>query len=143
MKRVAACHHTLKKKKEKRKKLALSLPAVKRNRMTKMMYWKCSGGFISHKKVRWTLMYLFHPTKPTPPPPPTHMDSDPMITDAYCNCIGYPSGSTPVDKPVLRILCDPWIRNPGWVTNQDPGSGMNNAGHISESIEQMFWVTNI
>jgi hypothetical protein len=36
------------------------------------------------------------------------------------------------------------IRNTGWVKNQDPypdpGSGMNNPDHISESLETMFWV---
>ncbi len=39
---------------------------------------------------------------------------------------------------------DPWIRDPGWVKNQDPdpgsGFGMNNPDHISESLETFFWV---
>jgi hypothetical protein len=31
--------------------------------------------------------------------------------------------------------------DPGWVKNQDPGSGygMNNADHIPESLETIFW----
>ncbi len=52
--------------------------------------------------------------------------------------------------PIVRccgsgILCpfDPWIRDLGWVKNQDtnPGSGseMNNPDHISESLETI-WV---
>jgi hypothetical protein len=32
---------------------------------------------------------------------------------------------------VLRCLFDPWIRDPGWVKNQDPD-------HISESLETIF-----
>ncbi len=45
---------------------------------------------------------------------------------------------------------DPWvlgsgIRNQdlGWVKSQDqdPGSGMKNPDHISESLETIFWVT--
>jgi hypothetical protein len=47
--------------------------------------------------------------------------------------------------PVLRIrircLFDPWIRDPGWVKNQDPdprsGSAMNNP---DQSLETIFWV---
>ncbi len=33
----------------------------------------------------------------------------------------------------IRCLCDPWIRDPGWVKSKDPdpGSGMNNSDHIS------------
>jgi hypothetical protein len=47
----------------------------------------------------------------------------------------------------IRCLFDPWIRDPGWVKNQDPvrdgkksgsGSGMNNPDHISESLETIF-----
>jgi hypothetical protein len=32
--------------------------------------------------------------------------------------------------------------DPGWVKNQDPGSGsgMSNPDHISESLETIFWV---
>jgi hypothetical protein len=37
-------------------------------------------------------------------------------------------------------LFDPWIRDPGWVKNPDPGSGMNNPDHISESLETILWV---
>jgi hypothetical protein len=33
-----------------------------------------------------------------------------------------------------------WILDPGWVKNQDPGSGMNNpVNTISESLETIFW----
>jgi hypothetical protein len=43
-----------------------------------------------------------------------------------------------------RCLFDPWIRDPGWVKNQDPdprsGSGMNIPDHISFSLETIFWV---
>jgi hypothetical protein len=39
----------------------------------------------------------------------------------------------------IRCLFDPWIRDPGWVKNQDPdpgsGSGKNNPDRISESLE--------
>jgi hypothetical protein len=31
----------------------------------------------------------------------------------------------------IRFLFDPWIRDPGEVKSQDPGSGMNNPDHIS------------
>jgi hypothetical protein len=38
---------------------------------------------------------------------------------------------------------DPWVRDPGWVKNQEPdpgsGYGMNNPDHISESLETFFW----
>ncbi len=53
-----------------------------------------------------------------------------------------------VKVAVLRIrirdlvLLDPWIRDPGWVKNQDPdpGSepGMKNPDHITESLEKIF-----
>jgi hypothetical protein len=53
-------------------------------------------------------------------------------------------------KPVLRIRIrdqvpfDPWLRDPGWVKNQDTdlgyGSGLNNPDHISESLETTFGV---
>jgi hypothetical protein len=41
----------------------------------------------------------------------------------------------------IRILFDPLIRDPGWVKSQDPdpGSGMNNPDHISESLEPIFF----
>jgi hypothetical protein len=46
--------------------------------------------------------------------------------------------------PVLRIrirsLFDPWILDPGWVKNQDPGSEMNISDHISESLEAFYWL---
>ena len=38
----------------------------------------------------------------------------------------------------IRCLFDPWIRDPGWVKNPDPG--MNNPDHIFESVETIFWV---
>jgi hypothetical protein len=36
----------------------------------------------------------------------------------------------------IRCLYDPWIRDTGWVKYQDPdpGSGMNNPDHMSESL---------
>ena len=34
------------------------------------------------------------------------------------------------------------IRDPRWVKNKYPGSGMNIPGHISESLETIFWVKN-
>jgi hypothetical protein len=35
-----------------------------------------------------------------------------------------------------------WILGPGWVKNQDPGSGsgMNILDQFSESLETIFWV---
>jgi hypothetical protein len=47
-----------------------------------------------------------------------------------------------VSEAVLRIR-DP-VLDPGWVKNQDPGSGsgMNIPDHISESLETIFWVKN-
>jgi hypothetical protein len=33
----------------------------------------------------------------------------------------------------IRCLFDPWIRDLGWVQNQDPDPGMNNPGHISDA----------
>ena len=53
-----------------------------------------------------------------------------------CYCCGSGSG--------IWCLFYPWIRDPGWVKNQDPvpgsGSGMNNPDYISESLETIFWV---
>jgi hypothetical protein len=45
----------------------------------------------------------------------------------------------------IRCLFDPWIRDPGWVKNQnpDPGSGLNIPDHISESLETNFWVKKL
>jgi hypothetical protein len=40
----------------------------------------------------------------------------------------------------IRCLFDPWIRDPGWVKNPDPGSGPNNPNHISESLETICLV---
>jgi hypothetical protein len=40
----------------------------------------------------------------------------------------------------IRWLFDPWIRDPGWVKNQDPGSGMNIPDLISKSSETILWV---
>jgi hypothetical protein len=34
----------------------------------------------------------------------------------------------------------PWIRDLGWVKNQESGSGMNNLDHISESLEVIFGI---
>ncbi len=38
-----------------------------------------------------------------------------------------------LSEAVFRIRClfDPWVRDPGWVKSQDPGSGVNNPAHIS------------
>ncbi len=45
-----------------------------------------------------------------------------------------------MEKAVLRILFDPWVRDPGWVKNQhpDPGSGfgMNILDHNSEILHR-------
>jgi hypothetical protein len=45
----------------------------------------------------------------------------------------------------IRIRCRfaPWIRDTGWVKNQDPGSGLNNPDHISNSLETVFWVKTL
>ncbi len=42
----------------------------------------------------------------------------------------------------IQCLFDLWIWDPEWVKNQDPdpGSGMNNPDHISESLKTIFWV---
>jgi hypothetical protein len=46
----------------------------------------------------------------------------------------------------IRCLFGPWIRDPGWVRNQDTdpasGSGMNIPDHISGSLETFLWVKN-
>jgi hypothetical protein len=44
--------------------------------------------------------------------------------------------------PGSGAFLTPWIRDPGWVKNQDPnpGSGMNNPDHISESLETIYLV---
>jgi hypothetical protein len=34
------------------------------------------------------------------------------------------------------------IRDPGWKTNLDPGSGINIPNHFPESSETVFWVKN-
>jgi hypothetical protein len=42
----------------------------------------------------------------------------------------------------IRIQClfDRWIRDPGWVKNQDAYLyGTNNPDHISENLETIFW----
>jgi hypothetical protein len=38
------------------------------------------------------------------------------------------------------MFFDLWIRDPGWVKYQDPGSGseMNNPDHISEELRNNF-----
>jgi hypothetical protein len=43
----------------------------------------------------------------------------------------------PDQESGIRCLLDPWIKDPGWVKNQDPGSGygMSNPDDISESLE--------
>jgi hypothetical protein len=42
----------------------------------------------------------------------------------------------------IRCLFYPWVRDPGWVKNQDSdqesGSGRKNPGHISESLQTIF-----
>jgi hypothetical protein len=45
-----------------------------------------------------------------------------------------------VGDPISGItgLFDPWIRDPGWVKNQDSLSEMNVLNHISESLESIF-----
>ncbi len=40
---------------------------------------------------------------------------------------------------VVGYHFDPWIRDPGWVTNQDPGFGSRIIS-CSESLKTMFWV---
>jgi hypothetical protein len=40
----------------------------------------------------------------------------------------------------IRCFFYPWIRDPRWVKNPDPGSGMNNPDHIFESLETIFGV---
>jgi hypothetical protein len=45
----------------------------------------------------------------------------------------------------IRGFFDPWIRDPGWQKNPDPGKnqdppGANNPDHISESLKTTFWV---
>jgi hypothetical protein len=46
----------------------------------------------------------------------------------------------------IRCLFDPWIRDLGWVKNQDLDlgyeSGMKNPDHISKCLETIFWVKN-
>jgi hypothetical protein len=54
------------------------------------------------------------------------------INQALNQCCG--SGSE------IRCLFDPWIRDPGWGKNPDPGSGMHNPDQISDSLETIFWV---
>ncbi len=58
------------------------------------------------------------------------------LTLIFQQCCGPGSG--------VRGLFDPWIRDPGWVKNQDPdlGSGMNIPVHISKSLETIFWIKN-
>jgi hypothetical protein len=57
------------------------------------------------------------------------------------NCMKYYT-LTQCSGTGIRYLFDPWIRDPGWVKNQDPdpGSGMNIPDHIFESLETIFWV---
>jgi hypothetical protein len=40
----------------------------------------------------------------------------------------------------IRCLFDPWIRDPGWIKNQDPdpGSGMNNPGSYFLELKNHF-----
>jgi hypothetical protein len=42
----------------------------------------------------------------------------------------------------IRCLFDPWIRDPAWAKNQDPGSGMNIPDHIFgfRALKKIFWV---
>jgi hypothetical protein len=59
---------------------------------------------------------------------------------------GCPSRIQIPDPGFIPILFYPWIRDPGWVNNQDPdpgsGSWMNILDHISESLETIFWVND-
>jgi hypothetical protein len=42
----------------------------------------------------------------------------------------------------IRYLFDPWIRDPGWVKNQDPDPGRI-FWIISESLETISWVKTL
>ncbi len=48
----------------------------------------------------------------------------------------------PDPTPKDGCLFDPWIRDPGWGNNQDPGSwsgsGMNSLDHISEGLKTIY-----
>ncbi len=54
-----------------------------------------------------------------------------------------PRGSVADLNPGCSAFLDPWIRNTGWVKNQDldpgSGSGMNNLDHISECLKTIFF----
>ncbi len=49
--------------------------------------------------------------------------------------------------PGSGCLFDPWIQNLGSGMGKnrdpDPGSGMNNPDHISESLETIFWLNSL
>ncbi len=47
----------------------------------------------------------------------------------------------------IRCLFDPWIRDPGWLKNQDPnpgsGSGMNIPDLVAENLAKKIFITSI
>ncbi len=54
------------------------------------------------------------------------------IVFSYMQCCGSESG--------IWCLFDPWIRDMGWVKNQDPDSAWTSRIIFSESWETIFWV---
>jgi hypothetical protein len=40
----------------------------------------------------------------------------------------------------IRCLFDPWIRDPGLVKNQDPGSGLKTSRIMFQELRNNFWV---
>jgi hypothetical protein len=61
----------------------------------------------------------------------------------YWGVVGfYLLGSVEDPDPGSGAFFDAWVRDPGWVKNQDPGpgSGLDSPNHISESLETIFWV---
>jgi hypothetical protein len=47
--------------------------------------------------------------------------------------------SSVADQGSSAVLT-PWIRDPGWVKNQDPDPGLNIPEHIFGSLETILWV---
>jgi hypothetical protein len=66
------------------------------------------------------------------PPSPTVNFQYSMVKEPTTNTATLPS--IPDQGSGIQCLFDPWIRDPGWVENQDPnpgsGSGMNNPDHF-------------
>ncbi len=64
------------------------------------------------------------------PNPPAVLGSE-IFTDFYC--LSYVPTSVEDPDPGSGAFFDPWIRDTGWVRNQDPvpgsGSWMNNPDH--------------